>query len=209
MARYFKVRLGVPKLGVITEIYNFDDVGDCSALDMNVANGCSILSMDQLISQWFSATPENSGLSPEAFDKRVKVIQAQLKEWKNPMNTAEDLTLDLPEEDAEIIPFPEPKPAGSGPKVEDWLRSLPEHSWFVSKAKGSTTPWLDFFGISRIVPEAVMLASRNNLGGMDFHWCDSETFSKVNRFVAVIAQPEESNLKEEANPDKEAGEQDG
>lgn len=39
------VRLGVPKLGIITYVCDLDVEGDRQALDMNIANGCSLLSM--------------------------------------------------------------------------------------------------------------------------------------------------------------------
>jgi hypothetical protein len=45
MTRLMRIRLGVPKLGITTEWIDFDEPGDRQALDMNVANGCSILNM--------------------------------------------------------------------------------------------------------------------------------------------------------------------
>lgn len=48
MARFVEVTLGIPKLGIIKEIYNMDDPGDCQAWDTNVANGCSTLIIKQL-----------------------------------------------------------------------------------------------------------------------------------------------------------------
>ena len=46
MARIIKVKLGVPKLGIVEEIYNFDDEGDQKALDLNVEHGYMVLSME-------------------------------------------------------------------------------------------------------------------------------------------------------------------
>lgn len=43
--RRMKVRLGVPKLGILTEIYDFNDPSSCETLDKNVANGCLIISI--------------------------------------------------------------------------------------------------------------------------------------------------------------------
>lgn len=41
--RMMEAVLGVPKLGITTETYDFDNPGDCEALDLNIANGCSLL----------------------------------------------------------------------------------------------------------------------------------------------------------------------
>lgn len=43
MTRFTEVTLGVPELGVQKEIYDLDDLGDCKAWDLNVANGCATL----------------------------------------------------------------------------------------------------------------------------------------------------------------------
>lgn len=37
------VTLGVPGLGIIKEIYDFDDPASREALDRNIANGCLLL----------------------------------------------------------------------------------------------------------------------------------------------------------------------
>lgn len=48
MARFVEVTLGVPGLGIVKEIYDLDNPGDCQAWDTNVANGCSTLVIKQL-----------------------------------------------------------------------------------------------------------------------------------------------------------------
>lgn len=42
--QYMKTFLGVPRLGILTEYYDFDDEVDKETLDLNIANGCSLLS---------------------------------------------------------------------------------------------------------------------------------------------------------------------
>lgn len=107
------------------------------------------------------------------------------------------------EDTAEIIPFGVPKTHGSGPKNHDWLRALPDGAFFLSKAKAGPTSQAAFFdrwGIAAVIPEAMLLAAphRNNPLAYEFLWVDTQKFSELNRFVALLP-----------TPDKEAGEDDG
>lgn len=47
--RKVSITLGVPNLGIITEIYDFDDPASCEALDKNVALGCMVLRMEPMM----------------------------------------------------------------------------------------------------------------------------------------------------------------
>lgn len=100
---------------------------------------------------------------------------------------------------ADVIPF---KLNNSTPSTTDWLRALPDTSWFVSKGIANKSGWLDSFGIAAVMPECILLASRNQAGFYDYNWVDSEMFSKVNIFVARLPTPE--GKPEEATEEKES-----
>lgn len=108
------------------------------------------------------------------------------------------MNTNIAEEDhsADVIPF---KPSKAEPPSNDWLRTIELGKWFLSKGIANKSGWLDSFGVSMITPEAVMLASRNNNGFLEFNWTDSQDFSKFNKFVALLPTPE-------GIPDEEAGE---
>lgn len=54
--RWRVVVLGVPKLGIIKELYDLDDPASVSALDQTVANGCTLLNHREAtqdeVTQW-------------------------------------------------------------------------------------------------------------------------------------------------------------
>ena len=107
------------------------------------------------------------------------------------------------ENTAEIIPFAVPKTSSSGPKGHDWLRELPEGSFFLSKAKAgppSQAAFFDRWGVANVIPEAILLAVPHR-ASYEFLWVDSAKFSELNRFVALLPTPDK--------PDIEAGEEDG
>jgi hypothetical protein len=89
----------------------------------------------------------------------------------------------------EEVDFPitkaDPKPPGGG----DWLRSLPNHTRFVSRHKTNQGSRLDTWGIAAILPQCIMLYDFNNPMGPPVSWHTSEEFSRDNRFVAILPDP--------------------
>lgn len=121
--------------------------------------------------------------------------------------SAKPIEKDTPE-GAEIIPFGIPKTAGDGGKPKDWLRALPMGSFFLSKAKAGTPSQQAFFdrwGVAAIIPEAYMLAAPSKINPIayEFFWVDTQKFSELNRFVALL--PEVQN----EGDDNHQGEDDG
>lgn len=84
---------------------------------------------------------------------------------------------------------PEPKLAGGFPPGEDWLRKLEYGDRFLSRGVATQRADFDQYGIAFILPEAILLAEMQPMGNHLFRWVDSQRFSGLNKFVALLPNP--------------------
>ena len=104
--------------------------------------------------------------------------------------------------------FPITKADPKPPNTEDWLRTLPEHTRFVSQHKTNQGSRLDTYGIAAILDIAVLLYDFNNPMGPPMFYVLSERFSKDNRFVGILPEPKGENDGEHHPPEPEPREVD-
>lgn len=95
-----------------------------------------------------------------------------------------------------ILTFQRPASDSSGKgDGKDWLRELPFEARFLAKKKSAAGYIYDSYGISMVIPEAVLLASISpDRPGFQFDWVDSQKFSEQNMFIALLPEPPKQEL---------------
>lgn len=90
--RLIEVTLGIPKLGMVKEIYDLDNSNDCQAWDMNTANGCITININPI---------KGNKMNVETNSPETEVLESTYKVDDNGDVTVDSLVSIDPE--AEIV----------------------------------------------------------------------------------------------------------